>query len=586
MPNLAQPKLWTDHSELMIVKGVYPVPKDLNTIEPRIDSINLLDEKSGVSLAPDGGWTPQYPSLEGSGVWADTPLMVGRTPLVLTEGNVIEKMRLNINGSTHQMLANKAKFSLFMRYARDFWTEQYQIDPVYIQWFASCGGGRQYALIYNMELDWDDKDSTAPTSVLTLTIEREPYWRWIPPGANPEWWYHEWNNQTFDASTIDKTLVTSSNSGVGYVPSPSPLTNKSEFSSDCTTLVTDNAITIAANQIPGDAPALVTIITNNGNSAHSNFIIGKKTTKINVRSNSQTSQAQNTIINCNDGTLGTDATRVNDTGASKAIGAGTAQRVEISFATATNQLRWRASYSDANHPLNDMNRFLGRWMVFLRCRQSAGSTGDITMYLRYGTQQVQSDSDGMKLNIVNPIVTTGGTGNSTEWAMVYMGVVTIPIFSAKAEVNQAGNTTGTTANGLDNKLTAAGTIDFGLFAARTAGAGLLYINDLVLIPIDEGSITLETADNTASPIFFYDETGYFSRGMVDPFCLNGTPAFAYGLAKFTGTGIQLTPGVENRLYVINYFGTDVRSQVSDTPSFQLLLVPRSRGIRDRTNLFN
>ena len=180
MPNYPQTsRTWLDHQELMIVKGVYPAPGDPLSLEFKIDSINLLENKSGISLAQDG-WVPQYPSLEGAGVWADTPLMTGRIPLVMTEGNVIEKMRLNIvAASSHQMLTIKAKFSLFRQYIWDFWTANYQIDPVFLHWFASCGGGKQYALIFNMEMDWEDKESPTPTSVLTLTLEREPYWRWL-----------------------------------------------------------------------------------------------------------------------------------------------------------------------------------------------------------------------------------------------------------------------------------------------------------------------------------------------------------------------------------------------------------------------
>lgn len=587
MPNYpGTTKSWLDHQELVLVKGVYPVPGDKNSIEPKIDSIDLLNDKSGVSL-DENGWIPQYPSLEGSGVWADSPLMIGRTPLVLTEGNVTEKMRLTIvASSTTIMLAIKARFSLFMRYVRDFSTDNYQINPVYLQWFASCGGGRQYALIYNMELDWDDKDSPAPTSVLTITLEREPYWRAVPPGASPVQWAAEFNNRTFD---ISKDFA-----ATGLLQSPIvknlALVPRSEFSSDASSLVSDNCMVIPANLIPGDAPALLHLETSQPN--YQNLIVGKKTIKlethVQVGAKAGTVVAQNNIINCNDGTLGTNASLANDTGASKAMGAGTAQRVEISFGTATNQLRWRSQYSNASgiNPSN-VNRFIGRWMVFLRCRQSSGSVGDISMYLRYGGS-VTADTDGIKLNIVNPPVPAGGTGNTTGWGWVYMGAVVIPFNTAKAQVNNMAVNpalAGNLSNGLDNALTTSpGTLEFALFAARTAGAGLLYLNDLVLIPYDEGSITLEYTDTTPSSINVFDGTGYHNHGPLDLFSANGYAGSDLSLQKLTGPGIELTPGVENRLYLMTY-DTNNLSTVQVAITCYIGLIPRWRGIRNITNIY-
>lgn len=570
MPNLAQPKLWTDHSELFIVKGVYIAPSDPFANEFKIDSINLLDEKSGVSLAPDGGWTPQYPSIEGSGVWADTPLMVGRTPLVMTEGNVIEKMRLNIGASsTAQMLAIKAKFSLFVRYCRDFWTEAYQIDPVFLHWFASCGSGRQYATIYNMELDWDDKDSPTPISVLTLTIEREPYWRWLPPGANPVQWRYEYYNQVYDYTKANLLTGGATNALV-----TGTIQNRSEFNAAYTALVSDNSITIPASVVLGDASALLYAYIAPSSSTRQNIIVGKKTTKIAQINSGGPSLIQNCILNAADGTLGTDATKANDTGASLAAGAGTAQHVEISFATASNQPRLLFS---ANF-LNTVNRFIGRWMLFMRARQINGSSGDISMYLRYGLTNLAGDSDGVKLNVVNPIL-TGALGNSTNWGLHYMGVIQVPMMPAKADVD-SGNAGGQKGEGLLKQ--AAGDMRLYLFASRSTGAGVLYINDLIFIPIDEGGFSLESADNAGGTHHQYDETGYLSHGLIDPYFINGnitSPA----LDKMTGTGIQLTPGVENRLYMLSYDGSNL-SQVADTFDVRIYIIPRSRGIRGQGNI--
>jgi hypothetical protein len=580
-------KSWIDHLILQIVKGVPKVPGDTNSIESNLQTINLVSDKTGISLVE---WEPGYPTLENNGVWADSPLQVGRKPLVMVDGNVVETMRLTVNAnSIKDMMHIQQQFSFMRQAVMDFWTANYQIDPVYLHWYASCGAGPQYALIYNMDYKFTPNDSPSPSASVSLSLEREPYWRWIAPGANPMQWTNEFNNQPYIASTVLSTNILGGNS---LLFSSGVLTTRSELNAGATALVTDNCLVIPASLVPGDVPALLEFKLQ-GSSSYPNLVIGKKTIKLSQHSafaaNLGVEIVQNGIMNCNDGTLGTNASLANDTGASKAIGAGTAQRVEISFGTATNALRWRSQYSNANsNNLSNMNRFIGRWMVFLRCRQSSGSVGDVTMYLRYGTA-VLADTDGVKMNIVNPPVPAGGTGNSTDWGLVYMGIVTIPFHTAKADVNAGGNqpTVGNKpSDGLNNQLyfSGGGTLEFGLFAARTAGAGLLYLNDLVLIPVDEGSVSLEYADTTASALMMFDETGYLNHGLSDPFVSNGGTDANYGLAKFTGTGIQLSPGVENRLYIMAYNATQL-SNTNVSFTYAVNIVPRSRGIRDRSNIY-
>lgn len=283
---------------------------------------------------------------------------------------------------------------------------------------------------------------------------------------------------------------------------------------------------------------------------------------------------QNAIFNLNDGTLGVNATLANDTGASLAAGSATAQRLEVSFATATNQLRWNIGASLSGN--GSINRFIGRWMVFLRCRQSAGTLGDITMYLRYGSA-ITADTDGVKLNVVSPPV-IAGAGNTTNWGLVYMGIINIPSFPGKASVNAGGNApAGGGSNGLNGN--ADSSFDLGLFALRSAGVGLLYANDIILIPVDEGSITMEGTDTTTDSGILYDETGYYSHGTPDIIVNNSqSTAGATKGAKMTGTGIQLTPNVENKLYFV-FYDSSTQSRVSDTVTFDINIVPRCTGIR-------
>lgn len=553
-----------DHREVRIVQGVYRAPGDQYSVEANIKTIDLLSPAGGIGLQ---SWSPNLAALETGGIWTDSPLQVGRTPLVLNEGNVTETMRITINGGSPLGTMKKySEFLIMMQQAREFWTDNAQIDPVYLHWFSSCGAGKQYALIYNMEFKPEYTDSPAAIITGSLTIEREPFWRFLPPGANPKQWRYEYHNQVYDytkASLLDTDSLYYSTA----------LKNRSEFTSSAfTTLLTDNAIVIPASFVPGDAPALLEMYTAG---TKSNFIMGLKTRKITQSVSAGGAVfAQNNIFNAADGTLGTDATINADTGASVRASTGTANRVQISFATATNQLRW----TNANVVnLNTANRFIGRWMVFMRCRQSAGALGDITMYLRYGSA-ISLDTDGIKLNVVYPPV-IAPAGNTTAWGVVYMGVITVPLNATKAHTN-LGNAVGG-GEGLSG--VPPQNLTLALFALRSAGVGVLYINDLILIPIDEGSLTIELGDGTFSAIQnFYDETGYLQHGLTDPIVLNGT-AGGNQLMKLTGAGMRLQPNVENRIYPLNYDNTS-QSAVDDTVIYGINIIPRCRGIRTYSNL--
>lgn len=559
------PNDWLQHKQLSIIRGVYAAPGDTNSVEPAIVTLNLMSNNTGIALKADG-WSPNIPSLKDSGVWADSPISDGRKLISGVNSNVVETMQLTITGATFKdVTAWLSALRNMMQDARDFWQANAQIDPVYLKWWASCGAGAQYALIYNMDMKPTYVQSPTPTLDVTLTIERETFWRVIPPGANPKQW-------TYEARTgvvYDYTKAQIGNQSDQLLVTPQ-IQARSEFTTSAAeTLLSNNAIVIPAASIPGDAPALLEI-EGNGTSTRTNFIMGKKTR--NIRQYTINNIVQNTIFTAPDGTLGTDATLANDTGAVKAMGAANAQRVAISFATATNALRWRALNSSVSS-INSINRFIGRWQVFLRCRQSAGTTGDITMYLRYGSQ-VLLDTDGVKMNVVSPPVTTGGTGNSTDWGLVYMGVVDIPFAVGKANVN-SGYRTSSGGQGLDP---AQQSFDFGLFALRSTGAGVLYLCDLILIPIDEGSICIEQADGTAGNGMLYDETGYGTHGLLDPYVSSGSYGDTQSAVSFYGTGIQLTPNVENRIYVIPY-NSSKQSRATDFTTFTADIIPRWQGIR-------
>lgn len=567
---------WLSHRELRIVCGVAPVPGDTLTVESPPIVVDLISPTSGIVLDPINGWSPNIPSIESGGVWADTPLSPGRLLLVAEEGNVTETMHVVISGSSPlAMMKTLNSLYAMAENARNFWTDNAQIQPVYLHWQPAGGvnwiGGRQYSLIFNMDIKPEFADSETPQVNATITIEREPFWSWLPSGASPKQWYYEWINQAWNATKTDLTT------GTDHLVTGT-FSNFSEFTDNtATALRSDNSITIPAASIPGDVNAKLFLWL--GTSAGRSVIIGKRTTKVTTYSTSVGNAvvAQNLINNAADGSLGTNATLAADTGASLDM-TNTRRRVEVSFATATDQPR--LTFPGVNN-LIAFNRLVGRYNVFLRCRQSSGSAGDVSMYIRYG-YVLTGAADGIKLNTVNPPVPAGGTGNTPAWSLVYMGVASFPIEEKKAFVNSGQSTT--IARGLSPDSSSG--IQFVLNASRSTGAGLLYINDLVLIPIDEGSMTIIPADTTTRGNLQYDNTGYYTHGLPADTVSNAAQLgiASANLAYMTGPGIQLTPNVENKLYFLTYDSSNLSIVAGESVSVILNIIPRSRGLRDRTNL--
>lgn len=545
---------------LAIVKGIPKVLGDTASVEQGLDSINLLDPR-GFSC---DSYDIQLPNMKGGVVWADSPITDGRALISGALGNVTETMRLQLTaGTLIQMAAMLSKLARFKQDCNDFWDTSNQIDPVYIKHQIEGEPGPRFALLYNIEIHVESPITPgSPNREVTLSIEREFGWRGIAPGATPMEWTDYFLGRAFNVNSSD---LTSTNS----LASASPLQNKSEHSnSACTTLSTNNGILIPAASIPGDLPALTTLYMTQGNS-RLYFWAGRKT--INPTSNSITGAgtvAPNAIMNAAGGTLGTNATLANDTGSVKAPGAANAQRVEISFGTATNSLR--LTFDDSGN-LKKQNRFIGKWMVFMRCRLTAGSSTDVTMYLRYGPD-VNTNSDGIQLPNANPQV-IAGTGNSTAWGLSYMGVMSIPIIGdAKATVGQGGavGSTGISPTIVD--------LDIALFAARTAGAGVLYICDLILIPYDECAFTIKNLDSSPNTPLLVDNTGYMNHGAPGVYHHNaGAPA---KMTSYAGNEIYLSPNVANYLYFI-CADSSLQSYATDTFNMTVNIVPRWAGFRDR-----
>lgn len=545
---------------LQIVKGIPRIPDNPNQTEVGLDSIDLLDEK-GFST---DSYEQKIPALKSSVVWADSPLSDGRRLMAGAQGNVIETLRVTLNaGTIAQFSAMLSKLLRFKQDCNDYWDTRRQIEPIYLKHQVAGEIGARYALIYDIDIALHDAlFPNDPTRQLTIVIERETDWRGeVAPGDNPQRWARFVQKQKW---TTDGADILGNNTTFPPFFSQSFVNNKSEWaSSSFAALLTNNAIKIPAANIPGDADALTTLVISQSGQ-RLNLFVGKKTINPTVYSNLAPSQAvtpPNNTFNAPDGTLGLNATLATDTGAVRAAGSATFQRVEISFAAGVaNALRLNFPVADTGQ----LNRFIGAWMVFMRCRQVNGTAGQITMYLRYGFD-ITGDSDGIALPVQTPQI-LGTTGTTSGWGLSYMGVMSIPF------VGDAKGTIGEGAGGAEFGLSGGEfNLDIGLFAARSAGTGVLYVSDLILVPYDEAAFNIKPLDSVIGTRVIVDNTGYFTHGVPgDYFFQPGQPN---ALAELSGNTIKLTPGVDNYIYILGA-DNDLLSFPSDTFNVVLHMIPK------------
>lgn len=557
---------------LKIVKGVPKVSQDSSSSESGLDEIDFLDP-NGFAL---DAYDIKIPALKSSAVYADSPLTDGRTLISGTLGNVKETIRLTLNSST--LIQSAALFSKLMRMkqdCRDFWSTFAQIEPVYIKHQVEGEPGPRYALLYDIDVDMESgTDPGQPIRIVTISIEREFGWRGIAPGDNPKRWAIEniFTGQTFRAANA--SLL----SGNDFLFIESNILNRAEQNAAQTSYNTKNFVDIPASKIPGDLPALVCFEYGNSSSTTATALYIAKSTKKNTGNVSRQTGVNQYIVrvfNAADGSMGTDTTLAADTGASAGT-SGLQRRSQTTFATAT--LVQRLGFQ-----LRNMAVQRGRYIAFARARLSASST---TVQLQLSVTEV-----GAAVQLIgSPVSFTdegapSGTGNTTLWGLIYLGVFNIPSDNRRTVVSPNGM-------GINVSSSTSDDITLGIYAARTAGAGALYINDLILLPIDEGIINLVstgqgiTAPATPSGGLVYDNTGYMTHGRPDEYAVLASAASAnyseYDRLQPQGQPIYLTPGIDNRLEFLAYTDSTKRSNIASPTAvtLRLSIVPRWAGLRD------
>ncbi|HEX2908163.1 MAG TPA: hypothetical protein VHO69_14935 [Phototrophicaceae bacterium] len=492
--------------------------------------------------------------------------MNGRLPSTFSEQNVIETIQLT---ATAASLQNRdwllSELQRYRRAAQDFWVTEGQTAPVWLRWKAAGAPGPQFARIYSMDIaGGNERFQGAQTMIITVTIEREPYWQAeVPPGGSPKIWTCFVNGvelSTANASLYDGT------DHIAY----GTVANKQEFDT-IYTFLTQNFLDIPANKIPGDAPALVTISATKTGGSYANYTHDMYVAKSTNRP-SMTDRAGNALPLYNVfpasggsgyGVLTTDTSR----GVVHNPVSPLARTVIYTPADALENLvrYWSASATGMPHLNPAILR--GTYMIFVRAVQNGGAAKNTKLRL------TMESSAGVFFDSGQVYEQLSVTGSS---ALHYMGTVTLPVDDHSA--------VGMRGQGISVEY------DFNmkLYVQRTTGTSTSEIIDVMLLKIDEGCVQVVSELYMWAPTYeCYDNTGYLAHGKPEAVgTIRYLPAASDAeytpLASLQGGDLMLTPGVNNRLYFLwAYRGTDpTTSPANQTFNVCVNIVPRWVGVRD------
>lgn len=528
----------TNPIELSIIKGIAPIPGDTLSAEQQIETISLLGT-NGITLVPDG-WTPRIASYKRGGTFIDSPTMDNAELVAIANDKVSETFNCTITQQTDA--ACYTIFKALKRIADDaaeFHTEFSQVQPVYLKWFANGANYPQYALIYTLEFTYDRRrnQKAGVTSYdVTVTIIREAAWRLIAPGANPKLATFIIRGETTVHKAVgDYSLVSST-----YQFKQQTIQNRREWNSTQTAELSKNYIDIPASDIPGDAPALVElhlIQSSVGAISMTDAVIGLRSGRTSFVDRGGNTRNPFYTLNVGDAGALTSTTIANDTGAPISDSSNTqGKRSETN--AASGSLSWNGSTETGL----DLNIMRGEYLAFVRARTSADPT---------------TFAISLSANVGGGLVTTtpvslsgaggGGTGNTTSWFHLYLGTVVLPPSGDSMSLLSGLGSAITVKGSSSSNLTL--TLNF----TRSSGSGILYVADLILIPIDEGAVLTSSSGFSTTTGLILDNTGYFNRTVQDfAAMVDSSNDGRFAMATLQGNIMRLQPGVNNRLYFYQF----------------------------------
>lgn len=580
---------WLSHKALRIMKGIGKYPTDTNSAENNPVVVDLM---SGVITLDTDGWSPNITTVKNGGVWTESPTTDGRSLIAAAAGNVTEKMTLNITDKAYLSVMKALESLGFMAAScRNFWQTQTQIDPVYLMWAAGCNTPPlpQYAILYNIELVPDYLDSpNQPTIRVAMTLEREPYWRGIPPGMNPKMWTFYVNGQQIGLGTkvlADTTLVSGSDHLITQT-----IQNKFEWSPTAfglqTTPLSQNYIDIAASQVPGDAPALVEMSVIADTAIVSNIYISRASKPQSKIGHDGITRYNSYILNGGDAEVFGGAAKVN-IGSAGGVRSNSSSTifydVERTVTGIDGSYVTIARWGDTTSLIKlDRQLFRGTFAIFARCTNASATPTLADMKIQVIIEEYEGNtaSPYFIATYTSPEVNPPFS-SATAPKLVYIGTVTLP-FESKSVQSPLGYGTQITESLSNFRVTLQQQV-----LVATALRQIRFI-DLVFMPLDEAfsQVNMVFGSTSSSSVVLLDDTGYLSRGALNT---NGvayaTSAVSGGVSEqVLGTDLTLLPRTDQRLYFIEdcyISGSNIPSRPDVSMVVRLNIVPRWSGIRDQ-----
>lgn len=578
----------TDLICLEIVKGLPKAPGDPHSTEQDMVVLDLLDP-DGFSVQPDG-WTLGLPGIKRNGIWVESQITDGRTLIAAPKENVTETIQLVISNT--DLLQRTQLFTKLQRMCLDaqtFWTNTYQVEPVYLKFKANGARVFQYALLYDLSIaDASDPYEMAEAVEVTIVLERETAWRMVvPPGGNPiEYWYYAQGKiRGVDYDYEDMSLAGAASFHFETIY------NRNEWDSTAYAGFSSyNWIDIDAEKVPGDAPALIHldcyIQAKNGSSAGNLFV--HKTTVPRVQNDHDDDEfLLHHVLNCGDADAASAITKAVDTCGVYSNGSN-ANRY-IGTYTAASGANWIEDVCywwqclGTGTRLN-LTSWRGEFVAFLRCNQLTGDLGDVEARLKITTMRF---TEWIGDRVTMPLITVGADCLN-EFALAYLGRFKIPFDSNTESWFYDGRGVS-----VIDKSSQQSNIKFEIQLFNESGSSRnVQMVDLILLPINEGSVGMVTPISRQVSEYYenshiiYDNTGYISHGNPDAVARQTitdiTQQNLHDIIAFTGPGIMLTPHRNNHLEFLYEMVTAgvLSSPPAQSFSIRMNIVPRCYGVAD------
>lgn len=518
-------------------------------------------------IADEGGrsgWNPTYSAIKNGGVWTESNTSDGRALIAAPLGNVTETLQLRIvNPSVTSKAEILARLGRMVEACRTYHSEEYQTDPVYLGLRYNESPGMQYALVQNIEIDSSiDPYIAENTSIITLSLEREPTWRGeVPPGGNPVLW--GFYKKGWLPSSLEDLGELENVYNYSYLSLLYPLTIHTElvdgfvYPFDEVGTSNVNYIDIPGDLIDGDVPADALINFKAKTTGVSKLHVARDTRRdlYPGNNNNATTQRQRRTFNGGDCTIvsgnPTVTKQIDATGVLSNGSIVNRYILQLVYAAGTVAGTAVGTWSRV------ISQYPGRYAAFLRAQVTAGTVTNTKFYLQWAT-----GASNINLQTTDPIRL-----NQTGYGLTYLGDVDFTLLGSKY-VTSVGT-------GVDVSTT----FELRLYTTKSsAETSTVKVWDLVLMPIDEpnGVIVINFASLGVNEYAFLDKTTYFSGGKIQDAAITVQSGTVYQ-RRMTGQAIKLIPGVNNRLY----FLPDINSPAPTVPhEVKVSIVPRWLGLRD------